>query len=135
MSSHSRLTNWLWRHFHNYFLKRMHSLSIVDFWKKKYGLISQLHYLKFNIEFHSKIFIMTNHELKNEIIKLNVNFFLWNLNQMVVVNFWSIKNVPCFQESFLNDFFLFIKKIMPNEYIIEIFNCAFICMDFMGFKK
>jgi hypothetical protein len=36
---HSRLTTWLWWHFHNYVLQIMHSLSIVDFWNKKYGLI------------------------------------------------------------------------------------------------
>jgi hypothetical protein len=49
------------------------------------------------------------------------------------MNFWSIKIVPCFQKSFLHDFFLFVKNIMPNEYMIEIFKWAFICMDFMGF--
>jgi len=38
----SKLTIWLWKFLHNYFLKIMHWLSIMDFWDKKYGLNSWL---------------------------------------------------------------------------------------------
>ncbi len=31
--------------------------------------------------------------------------FLWNFNQMVVMNFWKVKIETCFQKSFWNDFF------------------------------
>ncbi len=38
-----------------------------------------------------------------------------------------------FKSPFEMNFCVFVKKIMPNGYIIEIFKWAFILMDFMGF--
>jgi hypothetical protein len=38
-------------------------------------LIGLLNFLKIHSEFYSKLFIMTKHGLKNEIINLNVNCF------------------------------------------------------------
>jgi len=54
-------------------------------------LIELLRNSKIHLEFYSKLFIMTTHGLKNEIIKLNVKSFLWSLNQMVVMNFWKLR--------------------------------------------
>ncbi len=54
---------------------------------------------------------------------------------MVIMNFWSIKIEPCFQKSFSNEFFSFVKKIMPNGYIIEISKWAFILREFMGYSS
>ncbi len=89
----------------------------------------------FHIEFYSKMFIMTKHGLKNEIIKLNVIFFSWNFNQMVVINFWRVEIAPCFQKSFWNDFFPFVKIFMPNVWIHNwISKWDIIFMDFMSFS-
>jgi hypothetical protein len=38
-------------------------------------LIRLLKFLKIHIEFHSELFIMTKHGLKNEIIKVSVKMF------------------------------------------------------------
>jgi len=40
--THFRLTTWLRKHLHNCFMKIMHSLSIVNFWNKKHGLVNWL---------------------------------------------------------------------------------------------
>ncbi len=98
-------------------------------------LIKLLKNSRFHIEFYSKLFIMIKHGLKNEIIKLNVNFFLWNFNQMVIINFWRVKIGPCFQKSFWNYFFSFVKIYMPNVWIHNwLSKWAIIFMDFMGFS-
>jgi hypothetical protein len=49
------------------------------------------------------------------------------------MNFWRVGIGPCFQKSFWNDFFLFVKKIMLKKYIIEISIWTFTLMDFMSF--
>jgi hypothetical protein len=65
---------------HNYFLKIMHSLLIMDFWSKKIWtsqLVRVLRNSRIHIEFHSKLFIEIKNGLKNEMIELNVkSFFL-----------------------------------------------------------
>jgi len=61
------------------------------------------------------------------------NLFLWNFNQMVVMNFWKVKIEPCIQKSFWI-YFLFVKFFVPNGYIIEISKWVFIRIDFMGFS-
>jgi len=56
----------------------MYSLSIVDFWNSKVHigqLIRLLRNSRIHIEFHSKLFEMIKHGLKNEIIKLSVKSF------------------------------------------------------------
>ncbi len=63
-----------------------------------------------DIEFHSKLFIKTKNGLKNEMIKLSVIIFFWNLNQMAIMNFWRVKIVPYFQKSFWNKFFCVCQK-------------------------
>jgi len=47
MITHYRLTTSLWKKLQNYFLKKMHSLWIMNFWSQIYGLISWLDFLKF----------------------------------------------------------------------------------------
>jgi hypothetical protein len=49
--THFKLITWLWKHLHNYFLKIMHSLSIVEFWNKKYELVTLVKNFKYMIEF------------------------------------------------------------------------------------
>jgi hypothetical protein len=44
-----------------------------------------------------------------------------------------VKIGPYFQSPFEMNFFVFVKKIMPNWYIIEISEWDFILMDFIGF--
>ncbi len=131
--THFKLT-WLWRRSHNYFFACIH-YQIMDFWSRKMWtsqLVGLLRNSNFHIEFHSKLFIRTKNWLKNEMIKLNVNFFLWNLNQIVIMNCWRVKIEPYFQKSFWNEFFMFIKISMPNGSIIEISKWVFILMHFMG---
>jgi hypothetical protein len=97
-------------------------------------LISLLRNLNFHIEFHSKLFIMTKHGSNNEIIKVNVNFFWWNFNQMVVMNFWKVKIGPCFQSSIEMIFFSFVSVFVPNGYTIRISKWVFILTNFMSFS-
>ncbi len=120
--THSRVTTWLWKHLHNNVFEKNafiinNELLKSNIWINQ--LIRLLRNSKIHIEFHSKLFKVTKHGLKNKIIKLIVKFFLWNLNQMVVTNFWRVRIGPCFPKSFWNDFFSFIKFFVPHEYIIE----------------
>jgi hypothetical protein len=78
MVTHYILKTWLWRHLHNYFLKIMYSLSIMEFSNSKLHidqLIRLLRNSRIYIEFHSKLLEMTKHGLKNQIIKLSVKSF------------------------------------------------------------
>jgi hypothetical protein len=50
------------------------------------------------------------------------------------MNFWRVKIKPCFEKSFENDFFLFVKRIMHNVCIIEKSNWLFIFMNFVGYS-
>jgi hypothetical protein len=52
----------------------------------------------FHIEFHSKLFIGIKNGLKNEMIQLN--HFLKNLNQMIVMNFGKVRIGFYFLKSF-----------------------------------
>jgi hypothetical protein len=57
----------------------MHSLSIVRFWNLKKWIGQLVRFLKnsrIHIKFHSKLFIGTENELKNEMIKLSVKSFV-----------------------------------------------------------
>jgi hypothetical protein len=73
-------------------------------------------------EFHSNLFTMTKHGLKNEIVKLNVKFFLWNFNQMIFMNFWRVRIRPCFQKSFWILFFYLSKFLCPMGTWLEYLN-------------
>jgi GTPase SAR1 family protein len=116
---HFRLTTWLWRCLHNYFLKIMHSLSIVDFWSKTIWtnqLVGLLRNSRIHIEFHSKLFIRIKNGLNNEMIKLSVKSY-FDFNQMVVMNFWKVKIEPYFQKSFWNEFFYVYQNFYASTWL------------------
>jgi hypothetical protein len=69
---------------------------------------------RIHIEFHSKLFTRTTKNgLKNEMVKLSVMIFLWNLNQIVVMNFWRVRSEPYFQKFFEIIFLCLSKKLCP----------------------
>jgi len=121
--SHFKLTIWLWRHLH--ILKKNNAFIInSELLKKKYGFVNWLDSFKnsrIHIEFQAKLFIGTRNGLKTKMIKFSLwIFFLWNFNQMVVMNFWKVKIELYFQKSFWNEFLCLSKFLCPNEHIIEI---------------
>jgi len=71
---HSKLTTWLWRHLHNCLLKIMinYQFEVENMINQLVGLLKNS---KIHIELHFKLFIRIKNGLKNEMIKLNVNFF------------------------------------------------------------
>jgi hypothetical protein len=79
-----RLTTWLWKKLHNFFLKIIYSSLIVDLvfltiekniWTNQ--LARLLRNSRIHIEFHSKLFTrMTKNGLKNEMVKLSDGFFM-----------------------------------------------------------
>jgi hypothetical protein len=48
------------------------------------------------------------------------------------MNFWKIRLDLIFKSPFEMNLFVFVKKFMPNGYIIEISKWDFILMDFTG---
>jgi len=76
--THSKLTIWLWRHLSQ--LLFLNNAFIVNNGLLKFKiwigqLVGLLRNSRIHIEFHSKLFIGTNHGFKNKIIKLSVKSF------------------------------------------------------------
>jgi hypothetical protein len=109
---------WLWKHLRNCFENNAfifnRRLLKLQIWINK--LIGLLKISRIHIEFHSKLFILTKHGLNSEIIKLSVNFFLLNLNQMVVMNFEGLEFDLVFKRPF-EMIFVFVCQIFCAQWV------------------